>query len=147
MKLFFSHPSQKLLSPAQYGMSYREAKPDEVQRNRGRVNEPSTNQFIVTAAGEDIWERPLVLAHWSGDKLMILRSKPIVLGFCGFKGEEEEHSRLYSELLLFRHWKEEAGFVHTSPTLDECRARHAQEKDAIAEVRESLRRLIVEQMI
>ena len=128
-------------------MSYRSAKSDEMQRNRARVNELSTSQYIVTAAGEEIWQKPLVLAHWSGVKLMILRSKPIVLDYCGFEKEEEEHSRLYSELLLFRHWREERGFVLSSPTLDECRARHAQEEDAIVQVRDGLRRLIVEQMM
>ena len=101
----------------------------------------------MTAAGEEIWERPLVLAHWSGEKLMILRSKPIVLSYCGFEEEEEEHSRLYSELLLFRHWRDDRDFVRTSPTLEECRVRHAQEREAIAEVKEGLRRLILEQIM
>ena len=143
----FSHPSQKLLTPAQYGMSYRPAKSDEMQRNRGRVHELSTSQFIVSAAGEEVQQRPLVMAHWSGSRLMILRSTPIVLGYCRFEKEEEEHSRLYSELLLFRPWKEDGRFLFTRPTLDECRTLHAQQRDAIVVVREELKKLLVEQII
>ena len=124
-------------------MSYRQAKPDEIQRNRRKVNEYSTTQFIISAAGEDIWQRPLVAAHWSGNKLMILRTKPIIISFSQF--ENEEHSRLYSELLLFRPWKEESSFLRTSPNIDECRARHAQEQDAIIQVKEGLKELILEQ--
>ena len=143
----FSHPSQKLLTPAQYGMSYREAsKREEIQRYRDKTEDFSTTQFIVCVTGEEILQRPLVLAHWSGSRLMVLRSRPIVIGYCSFEEEEEEHSRLYSELLLFRPWKEERRFVYTTPTVDECRNRHAQEKVAIDEVREELKKLLLGQI-
>ena len=50
-------------------MSFREAKPDEIERNRGRVGEHSTTQFIISAAGEEVWQRPLILAHWAGSQV------------------------------------------------------------------------------
>ena len=70
-----------------------------------------------------------------------------MIGYNRFEKEEEEHSRLYSELLLFRPWKEESVFVYGSPTLEECRARHAEERAAIDEVREELKKLLLQQII
>ena len=127
-------------------MFFRQAKPDEIERNRRSVNELSTAENIVVAGMESDDQRPLVLAHWSGNKLMILRSKPVVLDYSRFEEETEEHSRLYSELLLFRPWREEKRFICRSPSLEECRVRHEYERAAIEEVKQGLRTLLLEQI-
>ena len=141
----YSDVSQNLLTPAQYGMSYRQAKPDEIERNRRKVNELS-DQYIVVAGREPDEQRPLISAHWSGNKLMILRNKPVVLDYCRFEAEKDEHSRLYSELLLFRPWRKERRFIYRSPSLEECRVIHKYERAAIQQVKQDLNTLLLEQI-
>ena len=145
--IFPSHLSQFYLTPIQYGMCYREAKPDEVERHREFVNKLSTQKIVVGGPERDA-SGYLVLAHWAENKLMILRSKPIVVVTNAF-GEEEEHSSLYSDLLLYRPWMgrteiQNLGFSCRS--LDECRRKHSVMKTAIEEIKEGLKKSMLDQM-
>ena len=129
-------------------MCYREAKSDEVARYRESVNKLSNTQNIVVGGQERGASGPLVLAHWAGEKLMILRSTPIVIATNNFS-EKEEHSRLYSDLLLYRPWRgrsEREEFGLASQSVSECLERYNSEKTAIAEVKEGLRRMLMDQM-
>ena len=150
--VFFRIVSQRLLTRGQYGMCYRQAYPNEIARNEGRVGELSPRQYICV--GDDV-RRPLVQAHWADGRLMVLRNKPVLIYADSFAEKEKEdrgaydHSRLYGELILYRPWlgrDETAEFGNLIRDRDACRARYAREKVAIENVKEGLKNMLLERM-
>ena len=143
-----------MLTPAQYGMCYRQAKPDEKHRNLDRIGEFSNDQLIVVNSEQAVVRRPLLKAHWAEGRLMILRSKPVViyaepLEYKGLTGEEEEHGSLYGNLILYRPWNgrdEKTEFGSLTHDLPACRLRHEREKAALDEVKEGLNELLLGHM-
>ena len=143
-----------MLTPAQYGMCYRQAKPDEKHRNLDRIGEFSDNQLIVVDSEQAVVRRPLLKAHWADGRLMILRSRPVViyaepLAYKRLTGENEEHGSLYSDLILYRPWNgrdEKTEFETVADDLYACRLRHEREKAALDEVKEGLNELLLGHM-
>ena len=143
-----------MLTPAQYGMCYRQAKPDEKHRNLDRIGEFSNDQLIVVNSEQAVVRRPLLKAHWAEGRLMILRSKPVViyaepLEYKGLTGEEEEHGSLYGNLILYQPWNgrdEKTEFGSLTHDLTACRLRHEREKAALDEVKEGLNELLLGHM-
>ena len=139
-----------MLTPAQYGMCYRQAKPDEKHRNLDRIGEFSKDQLIVVNSEQAVVRRPLLKAHWAEGRLMILRSKPVViyaepLEYKGLTGEDEEHGNL----ILYRPWNgrdEKTEFGSLTHDLPACRLRHEREKAALDEVKEGLNELLLGHM-
>ena len=154
MKLFqklstcsFHRPvSQQLLTPSQFTMCFRQAKPDEVERHQDNVGLFSPSQYIVVGGPDAVvpeCDRRLVLAYWTQDrKLMILRRNPVVMDTSKFS-LDQEHNRLYGELLMFRHWNNEDLFLGTARQSKEaCLSLYRNERTAINEVAEGLRQLL-----
>ena len=149
----FSIVSQRLCTPAQYGMFYRQAFPNEIARNKERVGEMSPRHYIYVA-GEDDEYRPLVEAHWADGRLMILRNKPVLIYGDGFDDKDKdrhayEHSMLYRDLILYRPWNGRDEMTEFGPFIhdrDACRARHAQDVAAIEDVKEGLKNMLMEHM-
>ena len=143
-----------MLTPAQYGMCFRQAKPDEIQRNLGRVGELSGDKLIVVAGEQAVVRRPLLQAHWADGRLMILRSKPVViyaepLEYKGLEGERLEHGSLYGDLILYRPWSgrdEKTQFGHLADDPHACRLRHERDKAVVDMLKEGLRNLLLEHM-
>ena len=68
----FRYASQHLLTPGQYGMSYRQATQSEFARKEGMVGRLSPNQYIVVGTEDAGVPRPLLEAHWADGRLMVL---------------------------------------------------------------------------
>ena len=139
------------MTPGQFGTCFRYAKPNEVERYGEDIGKLSNDQFIIVGGEERVIskeERRLALAFWTrGNKLMILRKKPIAIDTDGFCKDEEEHNRLYSQLLLFRHWQNETSFLGDSSLSEEsCRSQYSEERLAIGEVTEGLRNILRRQL-
>ena len=144
----FRYASQHLLTPAQYGMSYRQAVPGEIARKEGMVGQLSPNQYIVVGTEGAGVRRPLLEAHWAEGRLMVLRTKPVLI-YVDHSETKDEHRHLYGELILYLPWKgrdEATEFGDTHHDLDTCQARHAGEKAAIDRVKEGLKNLLLDQM-
>ena len=144
----FRYASQHLLTPGQYGMSYRQATPSEFVRKEGMVGRLSPNQYIVVGTEDAGVPRPLLEAHWADGRLMVLRTKPILL-YVERSEKKDDHRDLYGELVLYLPWKgrdEATEFGGAHQDLDTCQARHLGEKAAIDRVKEGLKNLLLDQM-
>ena len=144
----FRHASQHLLTPGQYGMSYRQAKPSEIARKERMVGQLSPIQYIVTGTEDEGIHRPLLEAHWAEGRLMVLRTKPVLM-YVEYSKKKDEHRCLYGELILYLPWNgrdEAREFGSSRHDQDACRVHHAREKAAIDRVKEGLQNLLLEQM-
>ena len=129
------------MTPAQYGMFYRQAKPKEKASWEQKVGQLSASRHLV-GLGDQLFENPMMEAHFAEDRLMILRSKPIFIYVTDLE-KKDEHSRLYGELILYCPWyrrHETNEFGHAIRSLESCRERHSMEP--IDMVKERLRNLI-----
>ena len=127
-------------------MCYRQAKPQEVGNYQGKVGLFSeTQEIIVGGLDKEVprGERRLVLAYWTQDqKLMVLRTKPVVLDSSKFN-TKENHNRQYARLLMFRHWNDETAFLSAAQqSKKECHNMYMRERLATNEVADGLKQLL-----
>ena len=133
------------MTPAQYGMFYRQAKPKERANWEPKEGRLSAIRHIV-GLGDQVFGNPMVEAHLADDRLMILRSKPILI-YAADQEKKDEHSRLYGEIILYCPWyriQEATEFGQAIRSLESCQERHSMEP--IDMVKERLRNLLVEEM-
>ena len=126
-------------------MCYRQAKPDERERGIRRVGQLSADQQIVSFEDEGE-RRPLIEAHWADDRLMILRSRPILV-YAKDLDKKDEHSRLYGDMILHCPWNgndEMTEFGAMINDVEACQVRHG--LGYIDLVKERLRNLLLEKM-
>ena len=144
--------SQRLLTPNQFAMCFRQAKKeDEISRHTENVNILSDTEEIVVGgadSGVPRAERRLVLAFWTQTgKLMILRKTPVVVDTSKFK-LDQHHNRQYQELLMFRHWTDEGVFLGAERhSYEACHNLYRQELVAINEVADGLTQLLLRQTV
>ena len=138
----------KLLSGQQYSMCYKQPKPSEIESAREKLGQFSDTMFAVVGGQDrDIPKanRMLPLSFQATDgTFRVLRKKPVVVDSTQFP-PNNNHNRLYAELLLFRPWfneQDDLGFA--SSNFAACSLMHETCTDQIRAVKEGCRKLLLD---
>ena len=131
-------------------MCYKVPKAQEMETARSKLGTFSDKMFAVVG-GEDrnipIASRMLPVSFQATDgTLRVLRTNPVVVDTVKFP-TNNEHNRLYAELLLFRSWfneHEELGMA--SGDYATCRMIHATWLDHINTVKDGCRNFFLEHL-
>jgi hypothetical protein len=130
------------MTPNQYGMCYRRAKPQEKERAQQRLSILSETIPVIIPNNDNtlaIQDRGIPEAFiTSENRFMILRYN----GLARFQ-DLQEHRRQYARLLMFTSWSDEQVFLgQARQSAEECAALYTMHEADINSVEEQCNRLI-----